>query len=132
MKNTKSIGEVSEAMVIARLLSLGFSVSIPFGNNQRYDIIFDDGKWLKKGQIKTGKLKKGCVRFNTSSVNGFTKKRSGYKGQVDYFLVYCPDTEKVYKVPEIEVGTGGVYLRVSLPNKNAPTGRIKWAKDFEI
>lgn len=37
--NTKTIGEISEMMVVARLAQKGFTVSRPVGDNQRYDAI---------------------------------------------------------------------------------------------
>lgn len=52
--NSKSVGERSEAAILNWLIQLGYAVSIPFGNNQRYDLIADDGKGLIRVQCKTG------------------------------------------------------------------------------
>lgn len=39
--NSKSIGERSEAMALAHFLQLGWVVLLPFGDNQRYDLVID-------------------------------------------------------------------------------------------
>jgi hypothetical protein len=44
MANTKSIGEISEAIVMAEFLKAGFPVLLPFGDNRRYDMVVRPGK----------------------------------------------------------------------------------------
>lgn len=127
--NSKTKGEISEAVVIARLIKSGRVVLIPFGNNQRYDVVFEeDGKFIT-AQIKTARSKGDVFTFNTSSMNGFTGKRQSYHGQVDVFLVYCPTNDKVYRVPVEITGTSCMSLRLSENNKRK---NIKLAKDFEL
>jgi hypothetical protein len=129
--NTKAVGERTEGVLLAHLLKLGKSVALPFGNNQRYDLVVDDGDKLLKAQCKTGRMKNGCVVFWACSTNGFTGKKTGYRGQVDVFLVHCPDTDKFYQVPAELVGVTMVTLRVNAP-RNLQKCDIRWAKDFEI
>ena len=58
--------------------------------------------------------------------------RKTYKGEVDYFGVYCLETEKVYLVPIEAVGDVLVgSLRVT-PAKNNQQKRIRWAEDFAV
>ncbi len=113
--NSKAVGEVTEGIILAHFLKSGKSVSIPFGNNRRYDMILDDGDSLLKVQCKTGKIKNGCVMFWACSTNGFTGTKTGYKGQVDLFMVYCPDNGKVYRVPVDKIGETQVTLRIDPP-----------------
>jgi hypothetical protein len=129
--NSKAIGERSVGLFLARLIQAGYAVSLPFGDNQRYDLIVDDGESLMRAQVKTGRLRHGAVRFNLSSINGFTGKSTHYRGQIDEFLVYCPDTDGYYRVPVDEVGTKEGSLRVD-PPKNAMVTGIHWAKDYEF
>jgi len=42
-RNTKRIGDISEAAVIWALVRMGYNISIPFGENHRYDVLIDDG-----------------------------------------------------------------------------------------
>jgi len=130
--NSKAKGEISEGVVLAHLLRRGWSVSIPFGNNQRYDLILDDGVGrFVRVQVKTGTIVNGCVSFKAHSVNGFTGKSRDYMGQADIFIVYCPQLDKVYRVPVSVCGRTEVRLRVE-PARGGSKSTIRWAKDFEL
>ncbi len=88
--------------MLGRLMALGRVVLMPFGNNQRYDIVVDagDGRFIR-GQCKTARLdRSGNLRFECCSTNGFTAQKRGYRGQIEVFWVYAPHTGKVYEVPE--------------------------------
>ena len=67
MVNTKAIGEVSEAAILAEFLKAGFPVLLPFGDNQRYDMVIEvSGRFLRV-QCKTAFRAGGdgsCIRFN--------------------------------------------------------------------
>jgi hypothetical protein len=131
LKTTHKVGERSEACILGEAIRAGYVVSIPFGGGHRYDFILDDGKRLWRIQCKTGRLRDGCVRFNTCSVN-IKGKRKSYKNEADSFMVYCEQLEKVYFVPVDKVSDCEAYLRVSQPVGNKNYSRIKWAKDFEF
>ena len=106
-------------------------MAIPFGNNQRYDLVVDTGKKLVRVQVKTGKLKNGCVVFRSCSSNGFTHEHKGYRGQIDAFAVYCPQNECVYLVPVEAVGAGTTHLRLDKPICRQKCN-VRWAKDFVL
>jgi len=50
MANTKAIGEISEAIVLAEFLKMGFPVLLPFGDNQRYDMVIEAGGRFLRGR----------------------------------------------------------------------------------
>lgn len=133
--NSKSVGEITEALILARLVEMGMSVSIPFGNNQRYDLIVDDGERLIRAQCKTGRMHNGCVTFGTSSINGFTGEKRDYEGQIDVFLVYCPQTKGFYWIPlhgeKATKSKRTMSLRVH-PAIGGTKSHIKWARDYEF
>lgn len=130
--NTKAVGERTEGIILGHLMRLGRIVLMPFGNNQRYDLVVDIGKGkFVRGQCKTATFKNGCVVFWACSTNGFTGKKKGYKGQIDVFWIYCPELNTIYEVPVSAVGETGVLLRVDQP-KGGATSKIRWAKDFLI
>jgi hypothetical protein len=129
--NSKAKGEISEGHVIAHLLKLGYSVSMPFGDNQRYDLIWDDRTRLWRVQVKTARVVGGCVVFNVASTNGFTGVKTSYHGQIDLFMAYSPDLDRVYRVPIEEVGRNEVRLRVD-PPRGVVISTIRWAKDYEL
>ena len=129
-RSPKGIGEVSEAQVIARMLLAGEVVLQPFGDNQRYDIVLDrDGTFLRV-QIKTGRIRKGAVIFNTCSNGPDHKTTVGYIGDADLFAVYCPENNKVYVIPVEECGKVLFAMRVE-PAKNRQDARYRSATDYE-
>lgn len=126
--NTTRCGDISTARILARFLELGYSVLLPWGS-ARYDLALDMGDKLIRVQCKTGRLRKGCVMFNTAS-NLYGGRRIGYTGDADLFAVYCPDTELVYTVPVAGAATGFMQLRVEVAANPHPW--IRWAKDHEL
>lgn len=133
--DTKKIGELSEAAVLFELKSLGFTVSTPFGDNTKYDLIFDDGDTLYKAQVKTGRLKeRGVVSFNTATRGHNTNKtyqKEYTKKDVDLFIVYCPQNERFYAVDIEDAPSSSMSLRVEEPG-NGQTKGINMAEDFEL
>ena len=136
-KNTAKKGEITEIMVLARLIELGYSCLIPWGHDHRYDIAIDDDGKLIRVQCKTARYleEQGCLDFNTAityaRVGGKPHIRKGYKGEADYFGVYSPDTGKVYLVPVDDVPSHSAILRLYETKNNQQKG-VRWAKDYEI
>jgi hypothetical protein len=135
MKDTKKIGDATEAMILARLLQKGEVVLTPFGDSQRFDlVIYRDEKFIRV-QCKTGKIQRGALTFRTASVHknqgNYTYLEKGYRGQADIFMVYCSEIDKFYSVPVDLVPESKCYLRLDAPKQNRQTG-IRWAKDFEF
>ena len=99
--NPKAIGERSEAQVLARFLRYSKVVLSPFGDNQRYDMVVDEGGTFIRVQCKTGKLKPDGTAFTfpTHSSNWNSGSQRDYVGQADVFAVYLPDTDDVYIIP---------------------------------
>jgi hypothetical protein len=55
-----------------------------------------------------------------------------YRGQIDFFGVYCLETSGVYLVPIDDLAVDHIAsLRVE-PCLNNQRGRIRWARDYEI
>ncbi len=69
-QDTKSVGERSEAIILARFTELGFHVWLPWGENHRADMIVEDeeGNYYKI-QCKTGHIENERVIFRTSSAS---------------------------------------------------------------
>ena len=63
---TKRRGELSELAFIFKATSLGFHVSKPYGDSERYDFILDNGSRLLRIQIKsTTTMLCGLYRINS-------------------------------------------------------------------
>lgn len=131
--NPKAVGERSEGMILAALLRANRVVLQPFGDNQRYDLVVDEGggKFLRI-QCKTARLKKGALFFDTCSSSGpKSSQKKGYRGQIEMFAVYSPDLDKVYLVPVDVVGEKGATLRIDPPSNNQTKG-VRYASEFEL
>jgi hypothetical protein len=130
--NTKRKGDISELAVITQLAKRGYNVLIPFGDSSRYDVVIERDGSFERVQVKTGTLKNGAVCFRTcSSAARGGEKHKPYVGDVDFFGVYCPQTDKCYLVPISDVGTSGTHLRVGEPG-NAQRKGVRWARAYEI
>jgi hypothetical protein len=135
-EHPKHVGDRTTLAVMLSMVDAGLEVSVPFGENCRYDLVLDDGSRLSRVQCKTGRLRDGTVRFSTASTYGHLPSprqvRRPYAGEIDAFAVYCPDTAGVYLVPIEQVGTrSGAYLRVTRP-RNGQRERIRVASEFEV
>ncbi|MBV9616392.1 MAG: hypothetical protein JO031_13115, partial [Ktedonobacteraceae bacterium] len=132
--NTAKKGEITESVILARLVQLGYECLIPWGHDHRYDIAIDDDGKLVRIQCKTARFleEPGCLEFNAAityaRVGGKPHIRKGYKGEADYFGVYSPDTGKVYLVPVDDVPGSVVKLRLHA-TKNSQQKGIRWAQD---
>lgn len=105
--HTKRKGDIAEQKAVARLLEIGTDeVYTPVGENTRADLIYSLNKNLVRVQVKSSRYNNGCVEFNCSKVhsNSTTHTRTTYDGDVDEFMVYSSETEKVYIIPIDEVG----------------------------
>jgi hypothetical protein len=136
-RNTKAVGDRSELEAMAALIRNGYRISLPFGENQRYDLIADDGERLLRIQVKTGRLRNGSINFSCSSMRRADRNRATtwvtrpYTGEIDYLAVYCPQTKEVYLVPESELVSTCGHLRVD-PTVNRQGKRIRWAAPFKL
>lgn len=127
----KTKGTISEQFIIAHILSLGYGVSVPVGDNLRYDLIVDDGISLHRVQSRTGRYQNGCViaeTFSSRLNSKFMYKKKFNKTDIDYFAIYYENT--VYVIPISEVAdTTVVTLRIE-PTKSGQEKGIRWAKDY--
>jgi PD-(D/E)XK endonuclease len=130
--NSSAKGNVSESKVLTAFVQSGWQVLLPFGTGCRYDLAVDDGVNLVRVQVKTGRLRKGCVIFAAYSTNGSkgSSRRRNYKGKADLFAVYCPDNDKIYLVPVEKAAVEG-RLRVHPPGNNQKN-KVHWACDYEF
>ena len=111
----------------------GYLISIPYGENHRYDLLADDGTSIARVQVKTGRLlPSGSITFNCYSSH---HHRGGpcrsYIGEVEFVAVYCPQLDKVYLIPEADLNRTKVYLQVE-PTVNRQSKNARWARAYEL
>jgi hypothetical protein len=136
VEHPKDIGDRSTLAIILALREAGYRVLLPFGENTRYDLAIERERRLGLVQCKTGRLKRGVVEFRVASSYYHQPNPSvpskHYRGQIDYFAVYCPDNGAVYLVPIDDVpGNRWASLRVT-PALNGQSRRVRPADRYEI
>lgn len=122
--NSKNKGDIGEAIILSEFLKRGVPVSIPFGDNCRYDLIADFNGKLNRIQVKycnqqimkTNSISCPC----SSSTNHTTNKRlSSYKNEIDYFAFYIVKWNMCALVPIAIVGDRkSIYFRQDIPRNN--------------
>jgi len=104
--NSKRIGNIGEAKVLAKFVEMGIPIYIPFGDDEKADLVAEFNGKLNKIQVKTSiKSKNGCSIFDLTSstahrTNGGRRKYSN--SEIDYFALYSLDRDKIYlmKAPD--------------------------------
>lgn len=104
---SKQKGDLTELQCITAFYELGYIVSIPYGENSRYDLIADINGRLIKIQVKKSRIKKEdeAIVFICRSTNVNTQKttyRRYNKEQIDYFATFWDG--KCYLIPVEECG----------------------------
>ena len=108
MGNSKAKGNIGEVLTLAEMVKRGIPVAIPYGDNQRYDLIAEFNGKLNRIQIKY------CSQVSendaiicpcASSTNHTTNKHyTTYVGDVDYFVFYLVPWDQLILVPIEDVG----------------------------
>lgn len=131
--DSKQKGNITELEVLTYITKLGYQVSIPFGDRERYDQIWDIKGKLLKIQVKTSRLSDDSsyivfsCRSNTK-VQGKTVHSRYTKNEIDYFATFWDD--RCYLVPVEETSTDK-RLRFE-PPKNGQTKGITFAQDYLV
>ena len=133
--NSKQIGNIGEAKVLSKFIELGFPVYIPFGDNEKADLVVEFNGKLNKIQIKTSvDAKNGNITFDLTSSTAHRKNGMRHKytiDEVDYFALYNLSRDKIYllKVPETPITT--IRFRYECL-KNGQTYGVHFEDDYLI
>lgn len=94
MDSYKRIGNIGEAAILNKFVEMGVPVYIPFGDNEKSDLIADFNGKLNRIQVKTSnyfndKKKNFKVSLTSSTIRNKNYYRHKYtKDDIDYFGVY--------------------------------------------
>lgn len=127
-------GSFGEAKVMAYFLGQGYSVSIPYGNNESYDLIVDtrEVSGLVRVQVKYAKIYRGSITVPLHKPRRRGQPRENYDNKdFDTMVVYCPDNNCIYEIDHTRYENQSVHLRVS-EAKNKQKCKINWHEDFMI
>lgn len=136
MLDTKQKGNVTELECITALTKLGYLVSIPFGEDSRYDCIVDINNHLYRLQCKTSSEiiknnKVVAIKFKTCRQSGSRASistRTKYTtNEIDFFATSYQN--KCYLVPVSECSLEKT-LRIEMP-KNCQKSNISFLQDYE-
>lgn len=122
-------GNIGESAILFEFVKRQIPVSIPYGDNERYDLIAEfDGK-LNKIQIKycgEETANDGVVCPCASSYNHTATRTNWetYAGEVDYFCFWIAKDEKALIISADEVGDRKSITFKRTPAKNGQTTRL--------
>lgn len=97
--NTKRTGELAEAAFVVKAASLGYAVSKPWGDSERYDFILDSGPRTWRVQIKcTESL--NANGYQVQSTYTDQKKKGHYTpADIDVLVGLHPPTQSLVRSP---------------------------------
>ena len=130
--NSKSKGNLGEIKVASEFIKWGCTVSFPFGDNARYDLIIDDGNNLKRVQVKYADSKSAngswrcvCVSSTNHTTN---KKLHDYQNDVDIIAFYIAELDKciMFNISEVKDKLN-IYVRNTIPSNNQ--SNVTYIKD---
>ena len=129
---SKCKGNLTELQCLAAFVEQGCTVSIPYGDNAKYDFIVEIDKRLYKIQVKTSSLKdEGVIQFSCRSthVNCTGVKNEKYSPEdVDFFATYWNGKCYIVSINECSAQKNLRFV----PPKNGQVKGISFAKDYEI
>ena len=134
--NSKAKGNIGEGVVLSEFVKRGIQVSIPFGDNARYDLIAEFNGKLNKIQVKY------CNEINEawsiicnciSSTNHTTNKHyTTYENDIDYFAFYLVPLDRTILVPIEDIGTKKrLAVRIE-KSKNNRSDKAAYIDDYSI
>jgi hypothetical protein len=110
-KETKRLGELAEANFLSKATSMGFHVSKPWGDSERYDFIVDVKGRIFRVQVKSAHVEAKCGGGYHIDC-GRTRYRDAYTlDEIDMLVAYiCPEDAWYIFPPSAFLTMGGVYL----------------------
>jgi hypothetical protein len=99
-RNTKRTGELAEAAFLHKAVGLGFRVTKPWGDSERYDFVLDSGRRLWRVQIKctSSVIMSGYTIQTTHGVYG--KSGVAYTNEdIDILAAHISPLDLWYLIP---------------------------------
>ena len=129
MAITKQKGDIAESFVAYLLRLNGFNVLIPWGEDNRYDIVSEKNGVFKRIQVKYVTPKNGIIEVAIRSANNYkTIYYSPYN--TDIIAAYTPDN-KVYLLSMMDIENKKVCKLRLEPTKNKQKKNVVIASKYE-
>jgi len=122
--NSKDKGDLGELIVMTQALTKGYTVCKPFGDNKRYDLLFDKDGVFSRIQVKhINPDNKGRISLSLFTVmhNSDKKAKQQYtrvqytSKEVDFIAIVNAHNNEVYMIPMTELD-GQSTLRLRTPD----------------
>lgn len=129
--NSKTKGNISEAKTLFEFQKRNIPVCLPWGDNERYDMIAEFNGKLNRIQVKTANEEvNGSIKCYCRSSKNHTTNKSldTYEKDVDYFVFYNQTRDIIALVPIEEIGSCKV---ISLRIEPTKSGQLKGIRFFE-
>lgn len=134
MFNSKNVGNIGEAYVLARLVELGIPVYMQFGDNEAADYIIIVNNKPLKIQVKTSNTYDGNrVQFDLTSSTIHRKNGVKHKysiKEIDLFICYDIKTKQLFVIKN-KGEMSSFAIRYTTPN-NGQTKNINFASDYTL
>lgn len=131
--DTKRIGNIGEAKTLAKFVELGVPVFLPFGDNERFDLIAEFNNKFNRIQVKTSiKASDGKMKFDLTSST--VHRKNGVKhfyneNEIDYFACYNVERNKLFLIPVDQTPETSITIRYEYPKNNQLSG-VKFENDY--
>ena len=134
--NSKIKGNVGESIILCEFVKRGIQVSIPFGDNARYDLIAEFNGKLNKIQVKYCNQQTdndSVVLVCASSTNHTTNKNyTTYEDDVDYFAFYIPVWNESLLIPINDIGNKKSIRIRKNKTKNKQASNIHFIQNYSF
>jgi hypothetical protein len=130
--DTVNKGDTVEAIVLAKLKSLGYTVLKPWGDNQRYDFVIENEDGFERVQVKkanyNGKSVECRVSGNHSNMNKINRKTYD-KSEIDSFIFYVNEKNDFIYIDVEETPEYNITFRYSSEQNQQ---HINWVNDYKL
>lgn len=130
MVETKARGLSNELLCQAYIISLGYNLSVPIGEDCRYDFIMDIDGNLKRVQVKSCTENENGLSFSTQSITTSGKKNINHpysKEEIDFIAIYYEN--QCYLIP-IELFEGQKSCSLSFTGKKVNIVQPLFIEDY--
>ena len=128
-------GQLSEARALYEFQKRNIPVCIPWGDNERYDMIAEFNGKFNRIQVKTSNEERNgaiCCYCRSSTNHTTNKNLTTYEDDVDYFVFVNQTYDLIAIVPIEEIGNKKqIRLRLQ-PAANGQTTNTRFFSDFSF
>lgn len=120
--NTKRKGSIAELAVAAHLISKGWNVLFPYGEDARYDIVAEKDARFVRIQVKYTTPKNGTLNVNCRSSNNWSVLHYTHD-IIDVLAAYNPVSQSIYFLDMKNIMTKSLFkIRIEKSRNNQRKG----------